>query len=140
MLSAVLLPCFLHYRTTFLNFCMPLERKELFEVYRIKGWAHIQGISEGNTGCVPYTELATYVHIWSSMRTLCRWLAIAQINSTRHVQIPLTLGVWKSCSYGQSVISLLFLLPKSEILSKEGGGGGEEKEDMPRKKDIPGSR
>lgn len=41
----------------------------MFEVHRIKEWAHIQWISEGNAGCVPYTELATYAHIWSSMHT-----------------------------------------------------------------------
>jgi len=43
------------------------------------------------------------------------------------------LSVWKSWSHGQLVISLLFLLPNPEILSKERGGGGEEKEDMLRK-------
>lgn len=65
------------------------EWRELFEVCRTKGWAHIQGISEGNVGCVPHTELATYAHIWSSTCTWCRWLAIAQTISTRHVQIYL---------------------------------------------------
>lgn len=73
-------------------------------------------------GWVPYTELATYVHIWSSTQTPCRWLVTAQIHSTRRVQIPLTLSVWKSWSYSQFVISPLFLLPILEILCQKGGG------------------
>lgn len=41
---------------------------------------------------------------------------------------PTNKGVWKSWSYGQSVISLLFLLPNPEILSKEGEGRNEKKD------------
>lgn len=131
---AILLPRSSHFRRTF-NFLYATRKENGGSCLRYaelrKGWAHVQGISEGNVGCVPHTELATYAHIWSSTCTQCRWFAIAQIISTRHVQILLTPGIWKSWSYGQSVIYLLFDFPNPEILSEEERERGRGKEDIP---------